>query len=147
VETFKPLTAILDGISLQLNKTFGDSFTIYPEEVKQGLKQPCFFIKLINPTNEIERDVMYIRNNRYCIHYFPESTNQPKAECGQMLDVLYLAMEYIEVAGNLVRGINMRGEIHDEILMFYIDYNVRVRKVYDVVLMEELEMIEFRTKG
>jgi len=147
VETFKPLSAILDGISEKLNETFGDAYTIYPEEVKQGLTIPCFFIKLLKQSNTKERDITYKRDNSYCIHFFPKNTNQPIAECYQMLDELYLALEYIEVGGNLVRGTGMLGEIHDEILQFYIHFNVRVRKVYDPILMQSLEMIEFRTKG
>ena len=147
METFKPLSAIQDGISLKLYKSFGDEYVIYPEEVKQGLTRPCFFIKLLKPSNKKERDITYIRENSYCIHFFPKNTNQPKAECYQMLDELYLAMEYIEVDGNLVRGVGMLGEIHDETLLFYVNYNVRVRKVYDPILMEYLESIEFRTKG
>lgn len=147
METFTPLSAILDGISEKLNETFGDDYTLYPEELKQGLQRPCFFIKLLNPSNTIERDLTYRRGNSYCIHFFPKSTNQPKTECYQMLDELYLALEYIEVDGNLVRGVNMRGEVHDEILQFYVNYNVRVRKIYEPVKMEILEIIEFRTKG
>jgi len=146
-ETFKPLSAILDGISQKLNETFGDEYTIYPEEVKQGLTRPCFFIKLLNSTNKKERDATYKRENSYCIHFFPKSTNQPVSECYKMLDDLYVALEYIEVDGNLVRGTSMLGEIHDEILQFYIHFNVRVRKVYDPILMDYLETIEFRTKG
>ena len=147
METFTPLSAILDGISGKLNSKFGDEYTIYPEEVRQGLTRPCFFIKLLKPSSTKERDITYLRENPYCIHFFPKNTNQPVQECYQMLDSLYMALEYIEVAGNLVRGVSMFGEIHDEILQFHIHYNVRVRKVYDPVLMQYLESIEFRTKG
>ena len=147
METFKPLSAILDGISKKLNDNFGDEYTIYPEEVKQGLKRPCFFIKPLNPSNIKERDITYLRENPYCIHFFPKNVNQPLQECYQMLDSLYMALEYIETRGNLVRGVGMLGEIHDEILLFYISYNVRVRTIYDPTLMEHLEMIEFKLKG
>ena len=147
METFKPLSAILDGISEKLDADFGDEYTIYPEEVKQGLTRPCFFIKPLKPSNTKERDITYRRENPYCIHFFPKNVNNPVQECYQMLDSLYMALEYIEVAGNLVRGVGMLGEIHDGILLFYIYYNVRIRKVYDPILMEHLEMIEFRTKG
>jgi len=147
VETFKPLSAIQDGISLQLNKSFGDKYVIYPEEVKQGLTRPCFFIKLLKLTSTKEVGEFYTRENSYCIHYFPESTNQPKAECYAILDELYLEMEYIEVDGNLVRGVSMTGEIHDGTLLFYVNFNVRVRRIYDPILMQHLESIEFRKKG
>ena len=146
MESFKPLPAILDGISNKLEETFGEKYTIYPETVKQGLTRPCFFIKLLKPSNKKEVGQTYNRDNPYCIHFFPENVEQPKTECYQMLEDLYIALEYIEVEGNLVRGINMRGEIHDEILQFYVDFNVRVRKVVEPVHMETLQ-IKFKTKG
>ena len=147
MENFKPLTAINDGVSLKLNETFGDEYTIYPEEVRQGLKRPCFFIELLNPSSRKERDLTYIRENSYCIHFFPKSTNEPKTECYQMLESLYMTLEYINVDGNLVRGVRMMGEIHDGILQFNVDYNMRIRKIYNPEMMQTLESIEFRTKG
>ena len=160
METFTPLTAIVDGISLKLNEIFGDEYTIYSEDVKQGLSRPCFFIKLLNPSSVIERGLTYIRENTYCIHFFPKSTSEPKAECYQMLDKLYMALEYINVDDNsgrmgeqdakratsLIRGVRMLGEIHDGVLQFNVDYNVRVRKIYNPEMMQTLESIEFRTK-
>jgi len=64
-----------------------------------------------------------------------------------MLDALYLALEYIEVNGNLVRGVNMSGELVDGILHFHVNFNVRVRRVYDQVTMGYLESINLGTKG
>ena len=146
METFKPLSAILDGISTQLYNTFGDKYTIYTEEVKQGLKTPCFFIKLLNPTNTKEVGVTYFRQNQYVLHFMPEDTNEPRQEIHTILDDLYLAMEHIFVVGNLVRGTGLRGEPHDNILLFYVNYNVFVRKVKDPITMGTLELLQF-TKG
>ena len=146
MENFTPLSATLDGISEKLSESFGGEYTIYPEEVKQGMKRPCFFIKLLKPSNKKEVGQTYNRDNSYCIHFFPKNTNQPKAECYRMQDSLYIALEYIEVGGNLVRGTGMRGEIHDEILQFYVDFNVRVRQVADPITMETLQ-IQLNTKG
>ena len=141
-----PLTAILGGISQKLNETFGDEYTIYLETMKQGLTRPCFFIELLKPSSKKERDTTYRRNNLYCIHFFPKDTSQPISECYQMLDTLYLALEYIEVGGNLVRGTGMLGEIQDDILKFHINFNVRVRKIPEFVTMETLQT-ELQTKG
>lgn len=44
---------ITDAISIALNGEFGDGYTNYTENVKQGLKEPCFFIFCINPTHEL----------------------------------------------------------------------------------------------
>lgn len=34
---------IIVGISTALYKEFGDEYEIYQEEIRQGLKEPCFF--------------------------------------------------------------------------------------------------------
>ena len=150
MKTFTPLSALLEGISEKLYAAFDKGTIVYPESVtagiKRDLKRPCFFIKPLKPSNTIERDRTYVRDNPYCIHYYPKNINNPVQECYRILDSLYIALEYIEVNGNPVRGTGMHGEIHDEILLFYVSYNIRVRKIYDVILMEYLEMIEFRTK-
>ena len=36
---------IIDGVSIKLNELFGEKYTIYTNNVKQGLQFPCFFIK------------------------------------------------------------------------------------------------------
>jgi len=150
MKTFTPLSALLDGISEKLYTAFDKGIIIYPESVtdsiKQGLKRPCFFVKPLKPSSTIERGDIYLRDNPYCIHYFPKNIKEPVQECYRILDNLYLAMEYIRVAGHLVRGVGMSGEIRDEVLLFYVSYNIRVRRVYDPVLMKYLEAIEFRTR-
>lgn len=146
METFSPISVTLDAISKKLNENFGNEYTIYTENAKQGLNRPCFFVKLLKASNTKDRDSEYRRENQYCIHFFPKNTNEPLAECHQMLDSLYLALEYIEVDSNPIRGVGMLGEVHDETLQFYVNFNMRVRKTYDPVLMEHLETIEFRTK-
>ncbi|HBH3416838.1 TPA: hypothetical protein KSJ58_004077, partial [Clostridioides difficile] len=44
------LNNIIDGISIKLDKTFGESYTIYSEDVEQGINEPCFFIVPLNPS-------------------------------------------------------------------------------------------------
>lgn len=36
------INSIIEGISTSLNAEFGDDYTIYTENVEQGLKEPCF---------------------------------------------------------------------------------------------------------
>lgn len=43
------LNEIVKGIAVQLNAVFGDGFEIYQNNVEQGLKEPCFFIAVLQP--------------------------------------------------------------------------------------------------
>jgi len=45
---------IITGISQKLDEEFnvnGDEYTIYTDGVEQGLKEPCFFIFSLKPSN------------------------------------------------------------------------------------------------
>ena len=44
------INSIIEAISISLNEEFGDGYEIHMEEIKQGLKEPCFFIACLNPT-------------------------------------------------------------------------------------------------
>ena len=47
------INSIVEAISCSLNKEFGDDYEIHNEEIKQGLKEPCFFIACLNPNNNL----------------------------------------------------------------------------------------------
>jgi hypothetical protein len=140
------IQSIVDGISEKLNSAFGDEYKIYTESVKQGLKEPCFFIQLVNPVNRRELGRRFFRENLFCIQYFPKSRDAPKSECYQMQDDLFIALEYITVDGDLQRGIRMRGEFVDGVLTFFINYNLYVMMTEETTPMEFLEKT-ITTKG
>ena len=55
------INSIIEGISISLNAEFGDNYTTYTESVEQGLKEPCFFVFCINPTNRVFLGKRYSR--------------------------------------------------------------------------------------
>ena len=123
------INAIIDGISIKLNESFGDEYEIYTESVKQGLKNHCFIISCVNPTMEQFLGKRYFKTNMFCIHYFPSSA-EPKNEINAVTEQLFLALEYITVDGDLIRGTKMRAETDDAgILNFFINYDLFVHKV------------------
>ena len=67
------INSIVEAISCSLNKEFGDDYEIHNEEIKQGLKEPCFFIACLNPNNNLFLGKRYERTNQFCIQYFPQS--------------------------------------------------------------------------
>ena len=130
------INKIIDGISKAINKEFGDDYEIYTEEIEQGLKEPCFSIVCVNPTNNLFRHNRYFRKNKFCIHYFP-SSKEKRLECQQILEKLYLILEYIEIKEIFERktitsktmGTEMNGEYDDGVLHFFINYDMYVDKV------------------
>ena len=121
------INKIIDGISIAINSCFGDEYEIYTESVEQGLHEPCFSIVCLNPTIEQFLGVRYFRQNQFCIHYFPASSNK-RAECHSVMEKLANALEVIEVEGETTRGTKMSGELVDDMLHFFVSYDMFVYK-------------------
>lgn len=130
------INKIIDGISKAINEEFGDDYEIYTEEIEQGLKEPCFSIVCINPRNNLFRQNKYFRQNKFCIHYFP-SSKEKRLECQQVLEKLYLILEYIDIeevfegvkTTNKTMGTEMNGEYSDGVLNFFVNYDMYVNKL------------------
>ncbi|MDE7298556.1 MAG: hypothetical protein K2N94_06965 [Lachnospiraceae bacterium] len=132
------INSIIAGISIALNKEFGDSCKNYTEEVKQGLEEPCFFISCIHPTHRLLRGRRYLRENMFCIQYFPADEGRAKEECNAAADRMVSCLEWITVDGALVRGTGMSAEVEDGILNFFVNYDLLVCRAEDADPMEEI---------
>ena len=62
------------------------------------------------------------------IQYFP-STDDRKGECYRVGEKMFECLEVIPVDDFFLRGTEMRFDIVDGILHFFVDYNAFVRKV------------------
>lgn len=121
------INEIIDGISVAINSEFGDPYEIYTESIEQGLVEPCFSIVCLNPTINQVLGKRYFRTNQFCIHYFP-SSDEKRSECYAMIDRLTSALEIITVDGDLCRGTDMHSEVVDNVLSFFVNYNMYVYK-------------------
>lgn len=119
------------GIAQKLDQTFGDGYEIYIDSVKQGLHEPCFLIVHLKGNQEQEIGNSYTREQPFDIHYFPQSKNDITQEISTVIDVLVMSLEYIEVDDGLLRGTEMSHEVIDDVLHFYVNFNVRIRKVVE----------------
>ena len=134
------INKIIDGISISLNAEFGDDYKIYTESIEQGLKEPCFSIVCVNPTNELFRGKKYFRKNLFCIQYFPSRKDEKYAECMDVLERMFDCLEIIKIGEDLQRGTSMHGEVVDEVLNFFVNYDMFVYKVENTDAMETLDL-------
>lgn len=136
------INSIIAGISVALDTEFNaesEECAIRANELKQGLKEPCFFISCINPTFRLFFNKRYFRENEFCIQYFPKSRNKAKEECNDVSDRLFLALTYITVDGDLTMGTKMHSEFVDGVLNFFVNYDMFVYiKSEDAAYMETL---------
>ena len=119
---------IINGISVKLNQEFGSDYRIYKENIKQGLKEPCFNIVALEPTQEARLPNRYFRTYPFDIHYFAKSTTGSKAEMYDVAERLFIILEYIFVVDNLCKGTKMRFEIVDGVLHFFVNYDTFIKK-------------------
>lgn len=138
----KIITGISQALDAEFNTEENQEYTIYTEDVEQGLEEPCFFIFSLKPSNRQLVGNRYERKYPFDIHYFPKDESNYNNEINEVTERLFTALEYIEVDG-LVRGTNMNAEIVDNVLHFFVDFNMIVKKVIPKdPYMEELELME-----
>lgn len=131
---------IISGISFAVGSEFGDDYDIHKNGVKQGLTTPCFSILCLNPTIEQVLGKRYFRTNQFVVHYFP-STDEPQLECHSVTERLMGCLEYIDIDGDLVRGTGMTSEIVDDVLSFFVNYNMYVYK--DIPAEPAMESVKY----
>ncbi|MBE5886764.1 MAG: hypothetical protein E7284_10220 [Lachnospiraceae bacterium] len=124
------------GISVKLNELFGEGYEIYTDDVEQGLKEPCFFIKLLKVQN---KPLLGKRKNRtypYIITYFPIGGNKEMEEISEkMMD----GLEYINLSsGDIVRGHSIESEIVDGNLQTSVQYDVFLNSAETTETMDNM---------
>lgn len=127
---------IITAISIAICKEFGDDYTIYADQIKQGLKEPCFFVFCLNPTNNHFLGKKYLRTNLFCIQYFPKGCKANR-NCHDVAETLQEQLEYIVMDNDLIQGTKMKHEIVDGVLSFFINYDMFVYKIEEKTTMGE----------
>lgn len=144
------INGIISAVSSALCEEFGERYTIYTEEVRQGLEEPCFFISCISPKDRLlignfNSHVLgkrYYRQNRLCIQFFPENRERWREESYDTAEAMYLCLETLDCEGDLVRGTDMRYELVDGVMSFFIDYNYFVYVSRETEVMGEVKLLQ-----
>lgn len=129
------INSIRDGVNAALDHFF-PSIPIMGEEIKQGLEEPCFFVKLLEGSQTQELGTRYKRAHQFDVHYFEVENRKLHNMAEQLYDILGL----IQAGDTLYRGTNMKHEIVDGVLHFFVDYTILVRR--DTPAMPIMQTIE-----
>lgn len=123
---------IIEGISERLYELFGDDYEININEIRQGFKEPCFFIlDLTDEQNLVIRN-RYYQTHSFDIQYFPKDHNSTR-ECNAIKKTLFMGLEYIHLGDDLIRGTEMSANVQNNVLHFFVNYNIFVFRVLDPV--------------
>lgn len=132
------INKIIVGIAQALNGAFGDDYEIHCQEIEQDLKEPCFLILLMDASNKQIVGDRYSRKRPFDILYFPKSKDDSRTEMYEAIEKLNNALEYINFGDGLLRGANMKSQIIDDVLHFFVDYNFTAIKQREKTYMQEL---------
>ncbi len=130
---------IIDAISMKIYELFGEEYHIYKHDVEQGLKKPCFLITVIDYSKE---PLLNLRSKNLLpvdVLFFP--TNG-KVQCYDVSEKLTNELDIIETVSNdKFIGTQMRSEVVDNILHFFVNYNfISVKESEDLDSMETVEV-------
>lgn len=136
---------IINGISNTIYSVFGDNYKIYADNsIEQGLKNPCFFISVLNPSQETKLKDRYFRTYPFIIQFFPKNEND-NIELLNVAEILTETLEFITLLnGDVLQGSNFNYEVVDGVLHFKINFNLFLRKVREAEnKMEALKGVNF----
>jgi len=155
--------SIKSAIALKLKSSFANTngsppITIYKEQIVQGFKKPCFFIWVMDVSQEKIMRNVYTRDYQMNIRYHPEEKDTKTYETlSDIGNKLLYELRTIDVPIFLgrygtdgepiedkkpVRGIQMSFEIKEGVLQFYVTYSIKAKQVVDEIpVMKSLEII------
>lgn len=114
---------LLDGICKTVSEEFG--LSVYTERVLQNIDEPCFVIRLESSVTELFFGKRYIMKNRFKLSYLDSGRAEHLNSAG-ILERLCEVLEVLEYDGGLVRGGNMKCSVNENVLEFYISYDMFV---------------------
>lgn len=124
---------------MALNTAFGDGYEIFQNNIEQGLKEPCFFISILKPEIIPMLGRRFIQRNQFDIQYFPTSPGN-NAEMITAAETMIGALDFITLpGGDLLHGTSVNYEVVDNVLHFFVNYNLPVLKSTEQTYMETLE--------
>ena len=132
------INSLKDAISITLDNSFPHT-KIYTESIKQGFKEPCFFIKVLNSDFDREVGRRYKKHIALDIHYFSDK-DKVNRDCEYVANKLYELLDYVNVDGGILRSTKKKHTITDGVLHFFLQFNYFVMKEKEEVpLMRTLE--------
>jgi uncharacterized membrane protein len=134
---------IINAIADKLSIVFGD-IEIYTEEIEQGMKEPCFFITVLNIGTEKGLNSTYTDSILFDVQYLNELNSRSKNEDFiEIRSKLHREVEYIELEdGKIIRLNNRKTEKVNDILHYFFDVDIRFIKIAFIPKMNQLDKKE-----
>lgn len=140
------LNEFIETLAQKLIDVFGEDTIVYSENIPQGLKTACFYIRSINHS---QKSMTKGRRkiSQFDIMYIPvEGSLDTEQEINSILTELVDKMTNLEINGKVFKATEIRAEKVDGVLHYFVnfDFNTLYRKER---AMETLELKEVDVNG
>ncbi|WP_301860982.1 DUF6838 family protein [uncultured Megasphaera sp.] len=125
---------IVEGIAAVLSQQTG--YVVYTDYHKQHAQFPCFYIDLIDASQEQELGNRYWREYAFDIMLFLDKNGEihDRRRLMAMADTAFMMLEYIAIEGDRkLRGTDMNYRITDNVLHVFVSYNTHILKEADAL--------------
>mgnify|MGYP001486940631 CR=1 FL=1 len=123
-----PQDISINDIRQAVRNTLAECFPDVPvaDGAPEAISPPYFIVQLLESGHTQELDRRYLRQYPFLIQYVdPDAGNEERYD---VADHLSDALQWIEAAGRPVRGTGMRFRIENDVLLFSVEYRIRVWK-------------------
>lgn len=131
------INKIAAGISQALNREFGDGYSVYQNNVSQGLVEPCFFIAVLESSKEQYLQNRFLQRSSFDVHYFPKDETDNR-EMQDTAERMLACLEWI-LPEQPIRGTDIRWQVKDGVLHFFVNYNIVRNRMTSKEFMTEME--------
>lgn len=119
------------ALSKGLESVFGNP-CIYHDMLPMGYKSPCFFVNHVDTQVQLKLFNRYRVAANYDITYHPEERKFNSKEFSEVVEKMTYGLELVQLEdGNYVRGSNIRYEVQESVLHFFITFDFFVIRAKD----------------
>lgn len=135
------INKVKDGIVAALAAEFPNT-PVYDEAEEQGIVEPSFSVRCVEPTQRLFRGKRYYQNDLFEVVYFPPETDRYKTS-NDVVQRLFNCLEIITLTDGKIRGRDMRSNtLEDHTVVFTVRYSDFVYKAGETQdLMESIEEV------
>ena len=126
---------VVRSLTVALSKGLEDVFDnprIYQDMLPMGYKSPCFFVNHVDTQVQLKLFNRYRVVANYDITYHPAERKFNSKEFSEVVEKMTYGLELVQLEdGNYVRGSNIRYEVQDGVLHFFITFDFFVTRAKD----------------
>lgn len=121
------INEIIEGLAKKLHSLTG--YPVYVDMKKNNVQFPCFYLKQLEQSQELELDRRYRQEHAFDIWYMQDELSDVREEAHKLAEAFFMELEYITLPdGSIIRGSDMHYRITDGALHFFVSYNLYILK-------------------